>query len=195
MPLELPPKLLVPQAPAIVRAADPLLLAGFMVMRLTGFGAKERGASSDVTANGTNIGDCTNSGGLAAAFDGNTAQAYAAAATRGANNGYVGRTYSQSRALDSVTVYGASNTGFDGNTGATTCTVLVWGKNGAAPSAYNDGTQLATTGGIADSNTSNVQTIQIADKLAYYTHLWVSSSTTGTADAAFGEVIFTGWIA
>ena len=75
-------------------------------------------------ATGTNIGDMTANGGLAAAFDGNLSQAYAAAAVRTANTGYVGKNYSASpKIIAQAIVYGSNNTGHDGTGAATNVTL------------------------------------------------------------------------
>jgi hypothetical protein len=65
-------------------------------------------------ATGTNIGDMTAGGGLAAAFDGNTNQAMTASAHRAAVNGFVGKSYSGGRRIDRVVATAANNNGFGG---------------------------------------------------------------------------------
>lgn len=164
-----------------------------ILTHLAGFGANtdaSRGAEADITA-GTNIGDMTETGGLAAAFDGTTSQVYASCATKTAAPGYVGKTFSGPRQIHSVDIYGSSNTGLDGNTGSTTYTVQLYGKAGSAPSTSTDGTLLASQS-AADSNGISIIGMVSSDDTTFYDHAWVRISTTGV-NAACAELVIYGW--
>lgn len=165
----------------------------FALTHLIGFGAMRaaaaRGASSNITA-GSNIGDMTETGGLAAAFDGNTAQAYSASATKTTTPGYVGKTFSGACQIDYADVTGSSNSGVDGNSGATTITLTLYAKSGSAPASATDGTQLATVT-QADANGTTVR-LTSTDNLTYYDHAWVRFATTG-ANSCCSELVIFGW--
>lgn len=63
-------------------------------------------------SDGTNIGDMTDAGGLAAAFDGNTAQNDSQVAYKNANGGWVGKQYSSANEVTAWKAWGSSDYGF-----------------------------------------------------------------------------------
>lgn len=107
------------------------------------------GTHNIITANvqtnvgGTNIGDLTGGGGLAAAMDGDNSKTYAQCATVAATTGYIGKTPTSSVKVSRAIVYGSSDKGFV--TGAQpTVTLSLYGKTGSAPASGTDGTLLGS---------------------------------------------------
>lgn len=119
---------------------------------------------------GTNIGDMTGDGGLAAAFDGNTSQAEAGCASIGGLTGYVGKTLASKTTFGKAVIYASNNNGY--SNGAPTITVKIRGKNGAAPSGPTDGTQLGTITFADTSDESAGRTITSTDLVTTWDHLF-----------------------
>lgn len=108
---------------------------------LIGFGAKRAAAGGgtctdlgNISAVGTNIGDMTGSGGLAAAFDFTTSQTFSASARKtSATSGFVGKNWGGNKNVCRFDLYGPSNDFiFDANSGTLTCKLQgsssgVWG--------------------------------------------------------------------
>ena len=107
---------------------------------------------------GTAIGNMTGGGNLAASFDGSLYKAYAASSQTASNpddGGYIGKDWGsgQSKTVTRVIVHPAIEYGFVGGTADTTFSVTLRGSD-SVPSDYKaDGTQLATSGSLTDSNT------------------------------------------
>lgn len=121
---------------------------------------------------GTNIGDATSGGGLAAAFDGDADEPNNECAYRNVGaNMWVGKTLAASAPISKVVTYGSNDAGYEGVGGS--ITISLYAKNGAAPSNGTDGTLLATTGSIADVGTADPQTLTSSDNLTVYDHVWV----------------------
>lgn len=82
-------------------------------------------------AAGTNIGDLTSNGGLAASFDGTTSQVFAASSATAAASaiGHIGKNYGTIRPACGFEIRGASDTGLDDTSGATTITLTWQGSN------------------------------------------------------------------
>lgn len=132
---------------------------------------------------GTNIGNMTTGGGLAAAFDGVTSQSSASCAILGsATNAYVGKTLAASRAFGQAVVFGSNNAGYVAAPSNTATTVLtVYGKQGAAPSGGTDGTALGSVSFADTSNESTGRTISSTDLSTVWDHLWVYVAQGGSA--------------
>lgn len=147
------------------------------VTQLIGFGARRAasGGTPTLYSGGTNIGDFTAAGGLAAAFDGNTSQTPAAGARKTGNTtAYVGKNHGSSvYKLSSVIVrrcsVGADPAGF-ANSGST-FTLTLYGKN-SAPASATDGTSLGTQASVSISGTD--QTINSTDTSTAYQYFWVA---------------------
>lgn len=134
---------------------------------------------------GTNIGDMTSNGGLAAAFDGNLSQSNATSAIKpnaGPTGGYVGKDvgagndYPITRAIARTT----NNIGF---TNSGTVTLTLYGK-ATAPSGPSDGTSLGTNAiGSAGTNSTDY-TVTSSDTTTPYRYVWmkIAGSNAG-ADA------------
>lgn len=153
-------------------------------------------------ATGTNIGNMTAAGGLAAAFDGTTTQAHTAAAkmTGGTGaTGYVGKNYTgAAKAIANARVYATDGTGtVHWNTGSNsdTITLTLYGK-ASAPASATDGTVLGSTSfangpsGTAAATTPS-PTITSSDTTTTWNYVWVAISTNaGTGGVVVAEVVF-----
>lgn len=146
---------------------------------------------------GTAIGNMNTSGGLAAAFDGNTNQARTACAEiQDATEGYIGKTFAVPTALESVTVYGSNNTGYIRNSNPSV-TINLYGKTGAAPGSATDGTLLGTLTFTDTSNESgNPRQVNSSNTTTYWDHGWVRiiNDTAGIDEVSCAELLMTGWI-
>jgi len=121
---------------------------------------------------GTNIGNMTLGGGLAAVFDGTTNQTAAAGAGISASPGYVGKTHAAGKAISKIIVHGSNNVGYV-NTGTTTSvTITLYAKNGV-PASATDGTSLGSiTFNQSATNESAGRTITSSDQVTTYTNYW-----------------------
>lgn len=135
---------------------------------------------------GTNIGDMTTNGGLAAIFDGTTSQADTACGRATAvNNAYAGKNYSSSpKKISKVICYGGNNVGF-WHTYNSTATLDLYGKNGGAPSNDTDGTLLGTLSYTDTTNESAGRTVTSTDTLTAWDYVWVRTSQPGAAANAY----------
>lgn len=119
---------------------------------------------------GTNIGDMTSNGGLAAAFDGVTSQATTACA-RKTSAGYIGKTLDRARRFGGATIYGSNDAGFEvGGSGSQT--INIRGKNGAAPSSRTDGTVIGTVTFSDTADESAGRNITSTDTATRYDHIF-----------------------
>ena len=149
----------------------------FVVNRLLGFGGASGGGLVetlwDRTA-GTNIGNATSGGGLAAAFDGDNDELNNDCAYRNAAaNMWVGKTLTAAFPISKVVTYGSSDAGYDGAGTGQTVTITLYGKNGTAPSSGTDGTSLGTTGSFVEADNADPKTINSSDTATAYEHVWV----------------------
>lgn len=162
---------------------------------------------------GTSIGDMTSRGGLAAAFDGNTAQTFATACAKLFYSGtavtlpttpttYVGKNYSASggKQIASAMVY-PINTGFltwSKSAGATPTVSMVLNlrAKATAPASSSDGTLL---GSLAVSTTATAPvTITSSDAVTAWNYVWIemaftfagSGASTLSAESYVSEVAF-----
>lgn len=139
---------------------------------------------------GSNIGDMTVNGGLAASFDGDTNQDSGAGSRASASNGYVGKNYSASpKRIEKADLYPTNNVGF-GNIETSNVTLTLYGKNGGAPSNRTDGTSLGSLN-IADT-TSGPQTITSSDQVTAWDYVWISVSFSSATSVHMAEVEFYG---
>lgn len=133
------------------------------------------------TAGGTNLGDLTGGGGLAAAFDGTTAQAAAACATEAAStDAWVGKTLASTSAISKAVVYGSNDAGFVSAINPTV-TLDLYGKTGAAPASATDGTLLGTASFTDTADESAGRTVTTSDATVW-THVWVRVTHNGAAN-------------
>lgn len=156
-------------------------------------GTLKPSASSSAISGGTgsNIGNMTSGGGLAAAFNGVTSTAYASCAQGGGSgSGYVGKNYSASpKVIHSVVATPSSDQGFDSTSGAQTITLTLYGKNGSAPSSATNGTSLGSWSGTDAAGTA--RTINSNDTGTAWDYVWLHvQSTQGAAGQNVAEVVF-----
>lgn len=124
---------------------------------------------------GTNIGDMTANGNLAAAFDGNANQAAAACAVKTASTiGWVGKTLAAPAVFNRALVSGSNDTGYSGYSNRTV-SQTIYGKNGSAPGSSTDGTILGAISFSEGANESAPREIESNDKLTAWDHLWLRS--------------------
>lgn len=158
---------------------------------------------------GTNIGDMTNNGGLAAAFDGNLSKPAVACAEQNAVSGvtlsgptpfflksYCGKNYTvaSGEKIQQVTIYPSSDHGFGlceyGSTFAgifsfsTVTTTFNLRAKATVPSSSSDGTLLGTV--TMSSDTSNPVTLLSSDTSTIWNFVWVEQINTITVP---GDVI------
>ena len=134
---------------------------------------------------GTNIGTFTGNGGLASVFDGNTSQSYTVSGVHTGTDGYVGKTHGAAKICSRVICYGANDLGFSSVNNS--CTLELYGKNGAAPSSSTDGTLLGSVTFTDTSNESAGRTITSSDQSTAYTHWFVR--VTSTANLVMTELV------
>jgi hypothetical protein len=132
----------------------------------------------------SNIGDLTAGGGLAAGFDGTTAQAAAACASKAAaTTAYIGKTLAAAEPIHSVKIYGSNDAGYVSAINPNV-TVKLYGKTGTAPANGTDGTLLATLTPFADTADESVaRTITSTDTTTPYLHVWLYFTHDGAANA------------
>ncbi len=136
---------------------------------------------SDLITGGSNVGDMTAAGGLAAAFDGTTSQTHAASA-KGANDtgtSFVGKDHGSgvSKTVTKYEFFAPSDSGFDGDVGGSTITVSLRGSD-STPS-IGSGTQLHTDSFSDSTGLSKTYDSGITTSTAYRYH-WVEVSTNTT---------------
>lgn len=148
----------------------------------------------------TNIGDMTGGGGLAAAFDGTTSQAFgscASASPGGTTPAYVGKQWAGGvgKIIGRFIVYDPNNEGFTSS--AASVTFKLYGKNGA-PASPTDGTLLFTSpsqGYSADTvfyDTGAVNSIDISQP---YTRHWITiTPLASTGSLYIAEAVFYEWV-
>lgn len=137
---------------------------------------------------GTNIGDMTGAGGLAAAFDGDTTENKDACARVEASPGWVGKTLAASKIFGKAIIYGSDNAGFAGNSNPT-ITLTMYGKTGSAPANSTDGTVLGTTSFSDTADESAGREISSTNEAAAWAHIWVRvSDSVGTDNLNVAEL-------
>jgi hypothetical protein len=130
---------------------------------------------------GTNIGNATINGGLAAAFDGTTNQDSSVAAISASASGYVGKTIS--KRVFSATVYGCNDRGYVVSADPSV-TITLYGKTGAAPANGTDGTALGSVTFTDTANESgNPRSMTSSDTETLWDHTWVDVVSSGTSIA------------
>lgn len=137
---------------------------------------------------GTNIGNLTSNGGLAAAFDGNLAQTNSTAAIRpnaGPSGGYVGKTMTSSFPIHHIEWRSTTNIGLT-NTG--NVTIYLYAKNGT-PANSTDGTLLGTLAVGSSGANSTWYTVTSSDQSTSYSNVWgFATSPNAGADIYCAEL-------
>jgi hypothetical protein len=139
------------------------------------------------TSLGTNIGNMTSSGGLAAAFDLDTTQTAAQSAVRTASTtAYVGKTLAAPASITHAVVWASSDAGFFftslGNN------IRLYGKTGSAPANATDGTLLAEVVDITDQNLTHGVLLVSDDPVTAWDHVWVRLQQTDAQDLRVAEL-------
>lgn len=158
----------------------------FISNHLIGFGAVEKNSVLFDRTLGTNIGNMTQSGGLASIFDGNTNQDNTASGWHNVSPAYAGKTLAAKAAVDRVVTYGCNNFGYSSGANGT-ITLTLYGKNGSVPASATDGTSLGSTS-FTDTDVANSKTIISNDNGTEYDHVWVSNA--GVTNLFFAELQF-----
>lgn len=135
---------------------------------------------------GTNIGDMTATGGLAASFDGNTSQSNAQCSVRAnSSSGYVGKNMGSAAPISRIVARSTNNIGFT-NTG--NITIQIYAKN-SAPGSGTDGTLLGTNAIGSGGANSTDYTVNSSDTSTSYQYVWAYiTSTGGSADIYCAEL-------
>ena len=142
-------------------------------------------ASLIAQGTGTNIGDMTTYGGLAAAFDGETSEINNnSAAKTSVTAAYVGKNYSGGKAIAKAEVWPTSNVGYAGS--ASSITFNLRGK-ATAPANSADGTLLGT---LTISETSSGPATITSSVTTSFAYVWVEITVGSSDDLYFAEVQF-----
>jgi hypothetical protein len=133
-----------------------------------------RPVALELTGLGTNMGNLTGGGGLAAAFDDDTTQiATASASNSGQDNRWVGKQLPTAKAIHQVIVYGSTDQGFNTSSSAS-LTINLYGKNGASPNNATDGGTLLGTITFNDTGDESAgRTILSTDTETTWGNVWV----------------------
>lgn len=134
-------------------------------------------------ATGTSIGDLTGGGNLAAAFDGTTAQALAACASKAAaTTAYIGKNYTaqSGKIVYKVEVCGSNDQGYVN--GANPSVTITLRGSATLPSDFSaDGTVLGSTTFTDTADESAARTINSNDRTTAWNYLWIYVSQAGAA--------------
>lgn len=147
---------------------------------------------------GTNIGDMTGAGGLAAAFDGTTSQAQTACATStntpAATFVYCGKTLAARKVFAEATVYGSNDAGYV-STVNPTVTIRIVGKQGTAPVDATNGTNIGEITFTDTSDESTGRTIVSTNTTTGWDHIWAVVRHTDASNRAmrFAEIELWEW--
>lgn len=125
----------------------------------------------------TTFGDLTATGGLAAAFDGDTTQAAADCAARtagadGERTAYAGLEFTTGKIFAGAVVHGSNDQGFIDGGNNPSVTLNIYGKNGT-PADSDDGTLIGTLSITDTADESEGRLVESTDAINSYTHIWV----------------------
>lgn len=141
---------------------------------------------------GTNIGNMTIQGGLAAAFDGNAAPGFSNSASAGGTTAYVGKSLPSPRRFGQAVVYGSTDFGY--MTASGNITFSVYGKQGAAPTGATNGTLIGSLATFSDGSGVQMKTINSTDLVTAWDHIWLTMVTTNTSGGNIvGELQLSAW--
>jgi len=144
-----------------------------------------------ILSGGTNIGNMTDLGGLAAAFDGGTSEPLSTCAANDAvllTAGYVGKTLT--RRIYKVRCFGSNDHGYVKNSNPA-ATLKLYGKTGSAPANATNGTLLGTLSFTDTANESSLRSINSSDNETLWDHFWVTVESGGSSEKfGFGELQF-----
>lgn len=157
-----------------------------MCTHLIGFGVGSSAVQTQIPqGTGTPIGDMTSNGGLAAAFDGTTSQAYLSSAYRNANQQvtYVGKDWGGGgdKIVTGFRAYGSNDRGFKNNAD-TNITITLYGK-ATSPSSATDGTSLGSVGPTTDSNGLMMEKLTGITTTTAYRYHWLVIDGSNSSDS------------
>lgn len=138
---------------------------------------------------GTNIGNMTGGGGIAASFDGTTGQAAAASSSLAASaSAYVGKDHGSgvSEIVTSYVVYPSTDQGF---TTDANVTIRLYGSD-SLPANSTDGTLLHDSGSFADSLSAQTYNFVDIDTSVGYRYHWVTIIPASSATNYIAEIQF-----
>lgn len=163
-----------------------------MVNQLIGFGAGSSAVQTLIDRTlGTTIGDMTSGGGLAAAFDGTTSQAFASSAYKSASaTGYVGKDWGvgNTKTVTGFVAYGSSNLGFEGEGAELTITITLQGSTDNFSSST---VSLGASAGTTNSNGLVISKLTgITTTTAYRYHRLKIDAPTNTKEIICAECQF-----
>lgn len=171
----------------------------FFATHLAGFGVSPTSVLIDRTL-GTNIGNCTAGAGLAAAFDGDAAQAVAASArSNGLNPGWIGKYWAGvARRCSRVTVISPNVQNFNGgNASGAAGTIKIYGKVNGQATTSTDGVLLYTAGftdGAIGAQTTIDITTGITDQASESVFIRIDFGANTGYDVNVAELIMYEWI-
>ncbi len=144
---------------------------------------------------GTPIGGMTSGGGVAAAFDGDTAQTTTTGAYTGPSAAesvmWVGKTFSPGKVFSRAIAHSLT-VGFQ--SGANPTIVLgIYGKNGSAPANATDGTLISDQPSFTDLNASMSQELVSIDLVTAWDHIWLRVDPSANANAGVSELLLWEW--
>lgn len=131
------------------------------------------------TSTATLIGTMTGNGGLAAAFDDNTAQTFSQSSQSSsghANDGYVGVHFASSAAVSFVKVYPSTDKGFSSSGVGNDAITINLRAKASAPSSASDGTLLGSSA-TQFINAITTQVITSSDQVTTWAYVWVEIVT------------------
>lgn len=128
---------------------------------------------------GTNIGNMTANGGLAAAYDSTRAQSAAASAAAGmGTNAYIGKQLAASKIISRVRVFGSNNNGFISGGALSSVTINLYASN-SSPANSTDGTLIGTLTFTNTTDESAGRDVYSNDLTNAWAYVWVQLGTIG----------------
>ena len=137
---------------------------------------------------GTIIGDMTNNGGTAAAFDGTTSQGAGAAAAKGASQGYVGKDWGSGNSYI-ITKFSYWASTDQGITNGSSGRIRLFGSN-SSPANATAGTALYDSGTVTDSNGYTLTVTSGITTTTAYRYHWLCIDSDGSASVYCAEAQF-----
>lgn len=140
-------------------------------------------------ATGTVIGNMTERGGTAAAFDSNSSQAAASSSGKTAASGFVGKDYGagNDKSIGRYKVTSPNNSTWTANGGGT-ATISLRGHS-SAPSTGTEGTLLHSAAAV-NTGTSIVNDITSGINSTAFRYIWVLISQSGASEVVIAEAEF-----
>src|SRR5262249_39810807 len=136
---------------------------------------------------GTPIGNATEGGGLASAYDGNTSQIWDDSPVLHATAVYNGKRFATAYLISGIKIWLSSDYGLS-NDDDTSYLCTVYGKNGSDPASPTDGTSVKSFT-IGDTASANFQQLTGFDLDVAYDRIWVTVTAPQPTDlGVFTEI-------